>query len=253
MCIRDRDELLIVGADSVKENLVLPTEGKNGTSITWESSDENCVKKDGTVKRPVGADKKVTLIATINRGKVSDTKEFSITVVGKALFKELKVDHGTLVYDKSIDSYTTVSYTHLDVYKRQYFYRTGTKSRRQCQKCRESGKGNGGKGLFRRSAKFRNERSVKIHSCKEEWVKDKNSWNTQEIIWHIRASDQKSGGNGYQHIMRNPFDIRRNYAPDKERHNVPKRKLRTQQIQAGIFVKKSGIHKIVKKFIDRCV
>lgn len=102
----DKDELLIVGADSVKENLVLPTEGKNGTSITWESSDENCVKKDGTVKRPVGADKKVTLIATINRGKVSDTKEFSITVVGKALFKELKVDHGTLVYDKSIDSYT---------------------------------------------------------------------------------------------------------------------------------------------------
>ena len=75
----DKDELLIVGADSVKENLVLPTEGKNGTSITWESSDENCVKKDGTVKRPVGADKKVTLIATINRGKVSDTKEFSIT------------------------------------------------------------------------------------------------------------------------------------------------------------------------------
>ena len=132
----------------------------------------------------------------------------------------------------------------------KYFYRTGMKSRRQCQKCRESGKGNGGKGLFRRSAKFRNERSVKIHSCKEEWVKDKNSWNTQEIIWHIRASDQKSGGNGYQHIMRNPFDIRRNYAPDKERHNVPKRKLRTQQIQAGIFVKKAGIHKIVKKFID---
>lgn len=102
----DKDELIIVGADSVKENLVLPTEGKNGTSITWKSSDENCVKKDGTVKRPVGADKKVTLIATINRGKVSDTKEFSITVVGKALFKELKVDHGTLVYDKSIDSYT---------------------------------------------------------------------------------------------------------------------------------------------------
>lgn len=102
----DKDELIIVGADSVKENLVLPTEGKSGTSITWESSDENCVKKDGTVKRPVGADKKVTLIATINRGKVSDTKEFSITVVGKALFKELKVDHGTLVYDKSIDSYT---------------------------------------------------------------------------------------------------------------------------------------------------
>ncbi len=82
----DKDELIIVGADSVKENLVLPTEGKSGTSITWESSDENCVKKDGTVKRPVGADKKVTLIATINRGKVSDTKEFSITVVGESTF-----------------------------------------------------------------------------------------------------------------------------------------------------------------------
>lgn len=102
----DKAALAIENAEQVKENLVLPEEGKNGTTITWESSDENIVKKDGTVKRPVGADKKVILTAALSKGNVSDTKEIVVTVVGKALFKELKADHGTLVYDKNIDTYT---------------------------------------------------------------------------------------------------------------------------------------------------
>lgn len=104
-----KEKLDLGDISQVTENLILPVTGKNKTTITWSSSDENCIKINGAageVIRPVGADKKVTLTAVINRGDVSDTKEFVVTVVGKSLFKELTVDQGTLVYDKSVDEYT---------------------------------------------------------------------------------------------------------------------------------------------------
>lgn len=104
-----KEKLELGDVSQVTENLILPVTGKNKTTITWSSSDENCIKINGTegeVIRPTGADKKVTLTAVINRGDISDTKEFVVTVVGKSLFKELTVDQGTLVYDKSVDEYT---------------------------------------------------------------------------------------------------------------------------------------------------
>lgn len=104
-----KEKLDLGDISQVTENLILPVTGKNKTTITWSSSDENCIKINGTegeVIRPTGADKKVTLTAVINRGDISDTKEFVVTVVGKSLFKELTVDQGTLVYDKSVDEYT---------------------------------------------------------------------------------------------------------------------------------------------------
>lgn len=104
-----KEKLELGDVSQVTENLILPVTGKNKTTITWSSSDENCIKISGAageVIRPVEADKKVTLTAVINRGDVSDTKEFVVTVVGKSLFKELTVDQGTLVYDKSVDEYT---------------------------------------------------------------------------------------------------------------------------------------------------
>lgn len=113
-----KEKLDLGDISQVTENLILPVTGKNKTTITWSSSDENCIKINGAageVIRPVGADKKVTLTAVINRGDVSDTKEFVVTVVGKSLFKELTVDQGTLVYDKSVDEYTV--YVKKDVEK----------------------------------------------------------------------------------------------------------------------------------------
>lgn len=104
-----KEKLELGDVSQVTENLILPVTGKNKTTITWSSSDENCIKINGAageVIRPVGVDKKVTLTAVINRGDISDTKEFVVTVVGKSLFKELTVDQGTLVYDKSVDEYT---------------------------------------------------------------------------------------------------------------------------------------------------
>lgn len=104
-----KEKLELGDVSQVTENLILPVTGKNKTTITWSSSDEKCIKINGAageVIRPVGADKKVTLTARINKGKVSDTKEFVVTVVGKSLFRELTLDQGTLVYDKSVDEYT---------------------------------------------------------------------------------------------------------------------------------------------------
>ena len=101
-----KETLSLGDISQVKENLTLPEVWDNKTTITWSSSDVSCIQNNGTVVRPVGADKQVTLTATISRGAVSDTKEFVVTVLGKALFKELQVNHGELRYDKSIDEYT---------------------------------------------------------------------------------------------------------------------------------------------------
>lgn len=101
-----KETLSLGDISQVKENLTLPEVWDNKTTITWSSSDVSCIQNNGTVVRPVGADKQVTLTATISRGAVSDKKEFVVTVLGKALFKELQVDHGELCYDKSIDEYT---------------------------------------------------------------------------------------------------------------------------------------------------
>lgn len=113
-----KEKLELGDVSQVTENLILPVTGKNKTTITWSSSDENCIKINGAageVIRPVGVDKKVILTAVINKGKVSDTKEFVVTVVGKSLFRELTLDQGTLVYDKSVDEYTVYIKKNIDV------------------------------------------------------------------------------------------------------------------------------------------
>jgi len=69
-------------ADSVTQNLTLPTSGSNGTTISWNSTDSNRVSTTGKVTRPAYADSdvKVTLTATISKGVVSDTGTFDLTV-----------------------------------------------------------------------------------------------------------------------------------------------------------------------------
>ena len=70
--------------DNVKVALApLPTTGANGTTISWESSDESIVSNDGqTVIRPVGSgDASITLTATVSKNAESDTSVFNITVI----------------------------------------------------------------------------------------------------------------------------------------------------------------------------
>ena len=63
-------------------NLVLPTAGENGSTITWASSNTAVIAADGTVVRPAvgSANAVVTLTATITLGEASETREFTVTV-----------------------------------------------------------------------------------------------------------------------------------------------------------------------------
>lgn len=62
--------------------LNLPSSGRNGTSIAWNSTDPSAVASDGSVVRPpfTGADRPVTLTATVSRGSAREDKAFVLTV-----------------------------------------------------------------------------------------------------------------------------------------------------------------------------
>ncbi len=69
-------------AGSVTQNVTLPTSGSSGTTITWVTSNSSVVSIDGTVTRPSDGSGDITVIltATITKGIVSDTKDFTLTV-----------------------------------------------------------------------------------------------------------------------------------------------------------------------------
>lgn len=83
----DKDSLVIVysgseSAGSVTQNVTLSTSGSSGTTITWSSSHSDIISNNGIVTRPSCGlgDTLVRLTATINKGSVSDTKEFDLIV-----------------------------------------------------------------------------------------------------------------------------------------------------------------------------
>ena len=93
----------------VTKDLNLPSSGKQGTQITWTSSDESCIRiegETGKVIRPVGADRSVTLTAEVKKGSEVATKKIEATVIGTALFTELYTDYGKFVYEKGVQEYT---------------------------------------------------------------------------------------------------------------------------------------------------
>lgn len=82
-----KDELNLGDTNGVIKDLILPTSGGQGTTITWESSSPHTVTEEGVVNRPsVGSEHiTVTLTATISKGSATDTKEFIITVLPESL------------------------------------------------------------------------------------------------------------------------------------------------------------------------
>ncbi|MDX8045305.1 immunoglobulin-like domain-containing protein [Gracilibacillus sp. S3-1-1] len=79
----DMQALKIPHPDSVTSKLTLSTSGENDTEISWQSSDNFHLRSDGMVSRPqIGdGDVEVTLTATVSKGDVSDTRDFSITIL----------------------------------------------------------------------------------------------------------------------------------------------------------------------------
>lgn len=76
--------------DAVTVNLSLPTAGKYGTVITWESSNPEVISHNGKVMRPTAeeGDRSVTLTATVSDGTRSVTKSFTVTVLKNLSSKE---------------------------------------------------------------------------------------------------------------------------------------------------------------------
>lgn len=60
--------------------LSLPKTGVCSTQITWASDNTAVIANDGTVTRPTDKDAAVTMTATITKGGVTQTREFTVTV-----------------------------------------------------------------------------------------------------------------------------------------------------------------------------
>ncbi|WP_138754505.1 immunoglobulin-like domain-containing protein [Paenibacillus sinopodophylli] len=75
---------LSIGGKNVSSNLILPTLGANGSTISWQSSNLSVIKADGTVNRPAQAtNEKVSLTATLTKGGATATKVFELIVLSQ--------------------------------------------------------------------------------------------------------------------------------------------------------------------------
>lgn len=76
----------------IVSDLTLPSEGKNGSSITWVSSNEGVIATDGTVTRPAEGtpDADVALEATISMNGYTQKKTFSFTVLAENSITDIK-------------------------------------------------------------------------------------------------------------------------------------------------------------------
>ena len=81
-------------AAHVTGNIVLPTSGVNGSTITWASSNPAVVSISGGVTVPTDSDAAVTMTATITKGLASDTADFPMTV--KAMLLSAWVDPSSI-------------------------------------------------------------------------------------------------------------------------------------------------------------
>ncbi|ADY14213.1 immunoglobulin-like domain-containing protein [Sphaerochaeta globosa] len=100
--------------DSVMNDVVLPTSGTQGTRITWESSNSARIDTMGTVVRPAYStgDAEVQLIATVERGTVSETRTFTLTVnkLPQTDIEAVEADKAALAIGFSgLDSASTVT------------------------------------------------------------------------------------------------------------------------------------------------
>lgn len=91
---------------SITDDLYMPDEGPNGSSITWESSDEDVIATDGTVNRPLFSETMeeyvyVTIKATISKGEVSLQKTLQLRVIAypPAIEEEIAIAKAWLTYD----------------------------------------------------------------------------------------------------------------------------------------------------------
>ncbi|MCF6411538.1 immunoglobulin-like domain-containing protein [Pseudalkalibacillus salsuginis] len=78
----DTDALIVYNQGDVRGNLNLPTEGENGSTISWASSDTSLITTTGEVSRPAHGEGDVTvhLTATLTLNQETAVKEFTTRV-----------------------------------------------------------------------------------------------------------------------------------------------------------------------------
>jgi predicted extracellular nuclease len=82
----EEDKTTLMLADDLRnlvDNITLPTTGKNGSTVTWSSSNTDALANDGTVTRPANGegDAVLTLTATLTLDGESVTKDFKVRVL----------------------------------------------------------------------------------------------------------------------------------------------------------------------------
>lgn len=100
---RDAAAINLSGNESVNKDFILPATGKNGTTISWESSNTDVLSiEDGTAKyhAPTGITE-VTLTATITKGAVSKAQTYVIQVLPSGLQDtDLDLETITVAYEE---------------------------------------------------------------------------------------------------------------------------------------------------------
>lgn len=122
-----RDSLLLSGLDSVTSDLTLPESGRNGTSITWTSSDPSVIANDGTVTRPAeGEDNAtVTLTATVTLNEESVERSYE-ALVPAFESSNLFTDYAELYTASNINDLITVEGIVSSVFNGGFFVYDGS-------------------------------------------------------------------------------------------------------------------------------
>lgn len=95
--------------NDIRSDVTMPIMGKNGSTITWASSDERWIATDGKVVQPpfsfAMGNASVTLTAIISRGTVSKKKTFELEVVAQSPtdVDNVAIDKAWLTYENILN------------------------------------------------------------------------------------------------------------------------------------------------------
>ncbi len=88
--VLEKDKALLnIGELKVINDIFLPSVGKNGSNISWESSNSSCLNNSGIIKRKNKKDQKAVLTATLALAGEKVTKSFDITILANTLSNNL--------------------------------------------------------------------------------------------------------------------------------------------------------------------
>lgn len=80
---RDMDALYLGNLNTVEFDLQLPTKGRYGSDIRWESGHDRFLANDGRVSRPLHGtgNREIVLTGFFTRGKAQGSKEYLVTIL----------------------------------------------------------------------------------------------------------------------------------------------------------------------------